>query len=68
MITFNKVLEHLPTPTETSKQAKKYSEGFIYIELPDGEKAIKAGCDEYITKPIKKVDLFELIKKLLKPE
>lgn len=45
VITFNKVLEHIPDPTTVLAQAKDYLEpgGFVYVELPDGEIAVHDG-------------------------
>jgi len=37
-----------------------------YALYGDDIKAKEAGCDEYITKPIRKKELFELIDKYLK--
>jgi SAM-dependent methyltransferase len=43
LITFNKVIEHIPDATSFLNAAKKYlnKKGYVYIELPDGEEAIK---------------------------
>ena len=43
LITFNKVLEHVPAPLEMLKRAKKIlnPNGVLYVELPD----VAAACD-----------------------
>jgi len=43
LITFNKVIEHIADAITFLKAAKKYlnKKGYVYIELPDGEEAIK---------------------------
>ncbi len=43
IITFNKVLEHVPDPLRVLEKAKSFlvPGGFIYVELPDAEMAIK---------------------------
>jgi 2-polyprenyl-3-methyl-5-hydroxy-6-metoxy-1,4-benzoquinol methylase len=45
VITFNKVLEHVPEPIEMLGHAANLlkPDGFVYIELPDGEEAVKEG-------------------------
>jgi SAM-dependent methyltransferase len=45
IITFNKVLEHVPEPTRALTQAKRLltPNGFVYIELPDAEGALRVG-------------------------
>jgi len=45
LITFNKVLEHIPDPVETLASASRLlaTAGLIYIELPDGEAAEAEG-------------------------
>jgi len=45
IITFNKVLEHVPNPVAVLKQAQRLLApgGFIYLELPDGEVALRQG-------------------------
>jgi len=47
LITFNKVLEHVIDPIEMLKKSKCFlkTDGIVYIELPDGEKAIYEGFD-----------------------
>jgi 2-polyprenyl-3-methyl-5-hydroxy-6-metoxy-1,4-benzoquinol methylase len=47
IITFNKVLEHVEDPGQMLSKAKDYLEkdGFVYIEVPDAEKASKQGKD-----------------------
>ena len=42
LITFNKVLEHTKEPVEILKKAKQFLSkgGFIYIELPEGDRII----------------------------
>ena len=44
LITFNKVLEHVDNPVEILKKSKDYLKpnGFVYIELPDGDNALKS--------------------------
>jgi len=46
VITFNKVLEHLLDPVTMLKRALKFLKprGFVYVEVPDGEQAIKDGA------------------------
>ncbi len=57
---------------EATKLIKKYRPELPIIAQTahalygDDIKAKKAGCDEYITKPIKKKELFELMSKYLK--
>jgi 2-polyprenyl-3-methyl-5-hydroxy-6-metoxy-1,4-benzoquinol methylase len=45
MITFNKVLEHVKNPVATLAKCREYlnPDGFVYIELPDGEAAVREG-------------------------
>jgi SAM-dependent methyltransferase len=45
LITFNKVLEHLRDPVPMLTRAKSFlrGDGLVYVELPDGEEASKAG-------------------------
>jgi SAM-dependent methyltransferase len=45
VISFNKVLEHVPEPVAMLRKARRYLEpgGFVYIELPDGEGARREG-------------------------
>jgi len=45
VVTFNKVLEHVKDPVSMLAKAKEnlLEGGFVYVELPDGEAAIKAG-------------------------
>ena len=40
--------------------------GKTVLIVGDDIKAAEAGCDEYITKPVNKKELFELIDKYLK--
>lgn len=44
LISFNKILEHVKDPIMLLKKAKHFLKkgGFIYMELPDGEEALKA--------------------------
>ena len=37
-----------------------------YAQMGDREKAIQAGCDDYISKPISEEKLMELLNKYLK--
>ncbi len=48
IITLNKVLEHIKNPIDVVIKAKKFLKpgGFFYIELPDGENALK---NEYLS-------------------
>lgn len=43
LVTFNKVLEHVPDPISMLERSKKFldstSRAFVYVELPDGEVA-----------------------------
>jgi CheY-like chemotaxis protein len=54
---------------EATQQIRQFNKDIIIIAQTaygfsgDREKAIEAGCDDYITKPINKTLLFELIKK-----
>jgi CheY-like chemotaxis protein/nitrogen-specific signal transduction histidine kinase len=54
---------------EATRQIRKFNKDVIiiaqtaYVLSSDSEKAIKSGCNEYISKPIDKTLLFELIKK-----
>jgi PAS domain S-box-containing protein len=56
---------------KTTKQIKKFYPNLpiiaqtAYALAGDKEKAIEAGCDDYISKPIKKKTLFEIIEKYL---
>ena len=57
---------------EATKRIKKFRPELpiiaqtAYALYGDDIKAKKAGCDEYITKPVNKKELFELISKYLK--
>ena len=57
---------------EATKRIKKFRDELpiiaqtAYALYGDTERAAEAGCDEYITKPIRKKELFELISKYLK--
>ena len=57
---------------EATRQIRKFNKDVVIIAQTayalsgDKEKAIKAGCNEYITKPIIKEKLFALIKKTIK--
>ncbi len=54
---------------EATRQIRKFNKNVIiiaqtaYAFAGDSEKALEAGCNDYITKPIKMPVLFELIKK-----
>ena len=56
---------------EATRQIRKFNKDIIIIAQTayalegDKEKAITAGCDDYISKPIKKEELFEKIEKLI---
>ena len=43
LVTFNKVLEHVPLPTDMLRRSRRWlkSDGAVYIELPDGESALR---------------------------
>ena len=45
LITFNKVLEHVIDPIPLLSKARKFlnENGYIYVELPDGENALQNG-------------------------
>lgn len=45
-VTFNKVLEHVEDPVAMLARAAEFltADGFVYVELPDGEAAVKAGA------------------------
>jgi SAM-dependent methyltransferase len=45
LITFNKVLEHVPYPIENLARSRDFltDGGFVYVELPDGENALMKG-------------------------
>lgn len=47
LVTFNKVLEHVPNPLALLAKAKGHvkPKGFVYVELPDGEAASVHGKD-----------------------
>jgi 2-polyprenyl-3-methyl-5-hydroxy-6-metoxy-1,4-benzoquinol methylase len=47
IVTFNKVLEHVDDPVAMLCRAHRFlaPEGFVYIELPDGEAAAAVGAD-----------------------
>lgn len=46
IVTFNKVLEHIEDPVAMLRRAHDFvtRDGFVYLELPDGEKAAEAGA------------------------
>jgi SAM-dependent methyltransferase len=46
VVTFNKVLEHVPDPIAMLKRAARLlaDRGFVYLELPDGEMAAREGA------------------------
>ena len=54
---------------EATRQIRQFNKGVINIAQTaygltgDREKAIEAGCSDYISKPIKKDQLLELIQK-----
>jgi len=56
---------------EATRQIRKFNKDVIiiaqtaYALAGDREKAIAAGCDDYITKPIKADELKQIIKKYL---
>lgn len=45
LITFNKVLEHVPDPVEILKNCHLHlgAGGYVYVEVPDGEMAVRHG-------------------------
>lgn len=45
LITFNKVLEHVKNPVAMLEKSHRYvnPQGYVYVELPDGEEARKDG-------------------------
>ncbi|MGH1456356.1 MAG: class I SAM-dependent methyltransferase [Alphaproteobacteria bacterium] len=47
IITFNKVLEHVPDPVAMLSKSKDYLRdgGFVYVELPDATQAAKQGAN-----------------------
>ena len=57
---------------EATKQIRQFNKTMIiiaqtaYVINGDREKAITAGCDDYISKPIDKVLMKELLKKYFK--
>jgi CheY-like chemotaxis protein len=54
---------------EATKQIREFNKNVIiiaqtaYAQSGDRDKAIEAGCNDYISKPIRKNDLLALIKK-----
>lgn len=56
----------LVTQIKKEKPALKIIAQTAYASASDKQKAIHAGCDEYISKPLKKDDLLAKISKLLK--
>lgn len=57
---------------EATKQIRKFNKSVMilaqtaYALVGDREKAIEAGCDDYISKPINEVELLAIIDKMLK--
>ena len=57
---------------EATRQIRKYNKDVVIIaqtafaQFGDREKAIEAGCNDYISKPIKKEELKSIIKKYTK--
>jgi 2-polyprenyl-3-methyl-5-hydroxy-6-metoxy-1,4-benzoquinol methylase len=47
IVTLNKVLEHVERPIDMLRRVRSVlvPGGFVYIELPDGETAARAGCE-----------------------
>jgi len=45
LVSFNKVLEHVKNPVDMLAKARNYlkADGFVYVELPDGEAAVYEG-------------------------
>jgi CheY-like chemotaxis protein len=56
---------------EATRQIREFNREVVIIAqtayglLGDREKAIKAGCNDYIAKPIKKTELLQLLQKNL---
>jgi CheY-like chemotaxis protein len=54
---------------EATRQIRKFNKNVVIVAQTafglsgDREKAIEAGCNDYIAKPINKAELFEIIKK-----
>jgi SAM-dependent methyltransferase len=46
LVTFNKVLEHLPRPVPVLARARDFLApgGFVYVEVPDGDLASREGA------------------------
>jgi CheY-like chemotaxis protein len=57
---------------EATRQIREFNREVVIIAQTafaltgDREKAIEAGCNDYISKPIKKQDLMQVIQKILK--
>jgi CheY-like chemotaxis protein len=57
---------------EATRQIRLFNKKIIIIAQTayglsgDREKSIEAGCNDYVSKPIKRVDLFKLLKKYFK--
>jgi hypothetical protein len=47
VVTLNKVLEHIKDPLEMLSRVREHvvSNGFVYVEVPDGEAAANEGCE-----------------------
>jgi len=54
---------------EASRQIRKFNNEVVIVAqtafalVGDREEAIKSGCNDYISKPIKKAELYELLHK-----
>ncbi len=57
---------------EATRQIRKFNKDVVIIAqtafglVGDKEKAIEAGCNDYISKPIKKIELLEMIERIFK--
>ena len=57
---------------DATREIRKFNKNVIIIAQTtyglsgDREKSVEAGCNDYITKPIKRVDMIKLLKKYFK--